>query len=114
MIPDRPDADDELVVATISEIAARQLTPLEEAVDVSGVEEAVVVGLCERRIVAPAARDEAGTLYFDHRTVFQLRRIERYRETLGLDAVGIEVVLGLLERIDALERELRWLRERIP
>lgn len=65
-------------------------------------------GLVERFVecglIEPSARDGA-ELLFDAAAVPRLRLIKRLREHLGINIAGVAVVLDLLERIAALQRE---------
>lgn len=51
---------------------------------------------------------------FPDSIVPRIRRILRLRKDLGINWAGIAVVLDLVDRIDALERELENLRSRFP
>src|SRR4051812_23716674 len=48
--------------------------------------------------------------WFDVRAVRRLRTIRRLREDLGINLPGVAAVLGLLERLEALQRELADVR----
>jgi DNA-binding transcriptional MerR regulator len=81
------------------------------------VERFVAYGLVEPVSVevgpeAPEGRSESGT-YFHVTAVRRLRTIRRLREDLGINLPGIAVVLDLLKRIEALQREVTNLRQRI-
>lgn len=43
---------------------------------------------------------------YSEEDVLQLRRIHRLHHELGINLAGIEVILHLLERLDAVEQEL--------
>jgi chaperone modulatory protein CbpM len=43
-----------------------------------------------------------------------VRAVRRLREDFDLDAHGVSVALALLDRIEALERQLRALRAQLP
>jgi len=49
---------------------------------------------------------------FDASAVLRLRKIRRLRGDLGINLPGIAAVLDLLDRIEALQRELSALRAR--
>jgi MerR family transcriptional regulator, heat shock protein HspR len=51
------------------------------------------------------ARAEDGAVLFDDVDVARLRRIRRLAEDLGLNVAAIEVVLHLIDQIEALNRE---------
>lgn len=68
------------------------------------VHPALVECFIECGLIEPSARDGA-ELLFDAAAVPRLRTIKRLRENLGINIPGIAVVLNLLERITALQRE---------
>jgi DNA-binding transcriptional MerR regulator len=49
---------------------------------------------------------ERGRLLFDDIDLARLRRIRRLADDLGLDSGAIDIVLRLLDQIEALQREL--------
>jgi DNA-binding transcriptional MerR regulator len=74
------------------------------------VEQFVAYGL-----LAPVSAEEAGSrrasggsreTCFDASAAPRLRKIRRLREDLGINLAGVAVALDLLERIEALQREL--------
>jgi DNA-binding transcriptional MerR regulator len=71
------------------------------------VEEFVRFGLIE-----PAER-EGGKLLFEFSVISRLRTICRLRESLGINLAGVAVVLDLLDKYCALQRENEWLRSRL-
>jgi chaperone modulatory protein CbpM len=52
-------------------------------------------------------RDAAGELWFNPTQLVALARIQRLRAGLGLNYAAVGVVVDLLDRVAALERELR-------
>ncbi len=44
--------------------------------------------------------------------VIRLRKFFRLRDTLGVNASGAAIILDLLDRIERLQEELRYLREK--
>jgi chaperone modulatory protein CbpM len=90
--------------------AGRRLTlealAVEAALHPDLVERYVAYGLLE-----PVSVGER-VLWFDAQAVRRLRTIRRLREDLGINLPGIAVALDLLERIEALQRELASLRRR--
>jgi DNA-binding transcriptional MerR regulator len=55
-------------------------------------------------LVTPAGA-ESGAVTFDDVDIARLRRIRRLAEDLGLNVAAIEVVLHLIDQIEALNRE---------
>jgi hypothetical protein len=57
---------------------------------------------------------QKGELYhLDSRAIHRLRQIAVLREERGMSLRSIRFVMGLMERLDAAERELRVLRDRL-
>ena len=59
-----------------------------------------------RRGLVRPTRVEGGPVLFDEIEIARLRRIRRLVHDLGLNSAGIEVVLRLVDQIEALQREL--------
>jgi|SRR5579875_3792992 MerR family transcriptional regulator/heat shock protein HspR len=51
-------------------------------------------------------------LRYSEEEIIQLRRIRRLQENLGVNLAGVEVILHLLRRLDALRQELEQERGR--
>src|SRR5918911_2272838 len=49
-------------------------------------------------------------LYSD-RDIQRLRQIQRFTQDMGVNLAGVEVILGLLERIEQMQREMEGARE---
>jgi MerR family transcriptional regulator/heat shock protein HspR len=49
-------------------------------------------------------------LYSD-RDIERLRQIQRFTQDMGVNLAGVEVILGLLERLDQMQREVEEARE---
>jgi chaperone modulatory protein CbpM len=70
---------------------------------------ALVERFVEFGLLEPVGTD-ARVVWFDVRAVRRLRTIRRLRDDLGINLAGVAAVLDLLERIEALQRELAKLR----
>ena len=60
-----------------------------------------------------SVRQEDQVLFFDVAEIPRLRMINRLREVLGISLPGVEVVLNLLDKFHALQRENELLRCRL-
>jgi len=47
---------------------------------------------------------------YSERDIERIRQIQRLTQDMGVNLAGVEVILGLLERMDALQTELERLR----
>jgi len=49
---------------------------------------------------------------YSERDIERIRQIQRLTRDMGVNLAGVEVILGLLERLDSLQAELDQLRAR--
>lgn len=70
--------------------------------------------LYERMGLIKPARSGSNRLYSDE-DIDRLRQIQRLTQEMGVNLAGVEVILNLLEKIDALQGELERVRQqRLP
>lgn len=48
---------------------------------------------------------------YSNRDIERLRQIQRFTQEMGVNLAGVEVILGLLERIEEMQREMDEARE---
>jgi len=89
----------------------RQFT-LETLAERVGLQPAVVERFVACGLLEPSAR-EGSRLFFDAAAVPRLRAIERLRGNLGINVAGIAVILDLLDKLRALQRENEMQRSRL-
>lgn len=89
-----------------------RLAGLEEAADLSGMHPEMIEELLRGHFVS-AIEGENGTLYFDPAGIYRLRQIQHLREHEHTNLRTIRYILGLLDRLDEREQELRNLRDRL-
>ena len=77
----------------------------------AGMHPALVERLVEFGLIDPVEWEGSRWL-FDPSAIPRLRMIGRLRESLGINLAGIEVILDLVDRVAALQRENRELRNR--
>jgi DNA-binding transcriptional MerR regulator len=78
----------------------------------AGVHPALVERFVEFGLIEPAQWD-GSTCYFDVSAIPRLRMIGRLRGSLGINLAGIAVILDLLDRMGALQRENEMQRSRL-
>jgi hypothetical protein len=71
---------------------------------------ALVESFVEFGLIEPVERVGA-QLLFDSSCVVRLHTIMRLRRDLGANLPGVAVILDMLDRITALQREITWLRD---
>ena len=89
----------------------RQRLTLESLASGAGVHPVLVERFVEFGLLEPIER-EGTRLLFDASDIPRLRMIGRLRETLGINLAGIAVILDLLDKVCALQRENEMRRSR--
>jgi DNA-binding transcriptional MerR regulator len=93
---------------TLYRTAHAHLT-LEELAACTGVHPGLIECFVEYGLLEPVSA--AGTPWlFDAAGTARLRMIQRLRRDLGANLAGVAVILDLLERLTALQREVQQLR----
>lgn len=67
---------------------------------------------CRHGLISPLAPPETEGWWFDDETIRTLRRIERLRADYGVNLHGLCLVAGLIEELEGLRAEARFLRGR--
>lgn len=78
----------------------------------AGMHPTLVERFVQCGLIEPVERDGTAA-FFDLSAVPRLRLIGRLRDTLGINVAGVSVVLGLLDRFSAVQRENEMLRSRL-
>ncbi len=90
----------------------RQQLTLDALAASAGMHPALVERFVELGLIEPVERAGAWSV-FDVAAVPRLRMIGRLRESLGINLAGIAVILDLLDKFCALQRENDVLRSRL-
>jgi DNA-binding transcriptional MerR regulator len=89
----------------------RERLTLEAAAARVGLHPVLVERFVEFGLVEPAERTGT-TMRLDAACLPRLVAISRLRTDLGVNLHGVAVILDLVDRLAALQRELAWLRDR--
>ena len=92
------------------EPAANQLYSLDAAAYLAGVSGRTFLLYCREGSVGSIFESEYGSLMFTPEAVWSVRRAEALRQSHGMDVAGVKLVFGLLDEVESLRRELRFLR----
>ena len=92
----------------------REVT-LAELAELSGLSETELRELADSGAIAPVNQDaDVATQMFSANCVVVARTANRLRHDFELDMQGLAVALALLDRMHALEAELREIRAQLP
>ena len=89
---------------------SRERLSLEAAAARVGLHPVLVERFVEFGLVEPAERT-GGEIRLDAASLPRLVAISRLRTDLGVNLHGVAVILDLVDRLAALQRELDWLRQ---
>ena len=78
----------------------------------AGVHPTLVERLMGFGLITPTGR-EGARLFFDPSAVSRLQAIIRIRKSLGVNLAGVSVILDLVDRLCAVQRENERLRSRL-
>ena len=101
-----------LMVKVFSESSSsdKNLLSLSEVAYLSRLHPELIARFVSLGLLEPKKQLSSGELLFDTEGVLTARKIWRLRQELGINYVGIGLVLDLLDRIESLEREIKQLK----
>ncbi len=82
---------------------------LEAAVHLTGVSRRNILVYCKSGLVRPA-EEEYGAMSFDEQAIYAIRKIEYLRSALGINMAGIKLIFDLMNEMEQLKAEMRFLR----
>jgi len=86
------------------------LYTLEEAVRLTHLPRRQIVRYCQCGLVAPVAAPEAGGWTFNDEGLRRLRRLDALRQNYGVNLQALRLIVELLDEVERLRQELRFLR----
>ena len=86
------------------------LYSLDAAAHVAGVSRRSILIYCRAGLVRPVVQPPYGVMEFTEEAVYALRQIEHLRSLHGLDLAWIQALFDLLEKVERLRAEVRFLR----
>lgn len=88
------------------------LSPLEEAADLTGLHPEMIEEFLRAHLV-DAFEGRSGKIYFDQAGIARLRHIAHLREHEHTSLRTLRYIVTLLDNLEAQEKEIRILRERM-
>jgi DNA-binding transcriptional MerR regulator len=87
------------------------LYSLDAAAHLAGVTRRSVLIYCRAGLVRPAFQPPYGMMVFTEEAIHALRRIEYMRAVHGVGVAWIKAMFDLLDEVDRLQAEIRFLRD---
>jgi len=93
------------------ELMRKGLLSIDDLAGICSLHPDLIMRFLEIELITPAVEilDEP---YFSTDTIVRLKKIQRLRRDLGVNLVGIEIILNLLDEMEDLRREVRDLKRR--
>ena len=83
---------------------------LDTAAHLAGVTRRSLLIYCRSGIVRPVIQPLYGMMEFTEEAIYAVRRIERLRTVYDLDMTCIKTIFDLLDEVERMRTELRFLR----
>jgi DNA-binding transcriptional MerR regulator len=88
------------------------LYSLDATARLAGVPRRSILIYCRAGLVQPVVQPPYGVMEFTEEAVYAVRRIEYMRTVHGLDLAWLKTMFDLLDEVERLHAELRFLRNR--
>jgi DNA-binding transcriptional MerR regulator len=88
------------------------LYSLDATAQLAGVPRRLILIYCRAGLVRPVVQPPYGAMEFTEEAIYTVRRIEHLRTAHGLDLAWIKTLFALLDEVERLHAELRFLRNR--
>lgn len=85
---------------------------IETAARLARVSRRLIAVYCRHGLVAPIMDPDAGGWQFNDEAIRRLRQIEALRAVCGMNLPAVAIVLNLMDQVERLQQELRFLRRR--
>jgi DNA-binding transcriptional MerR regulator len=86
------------------------LYSLDATARLAGVPRRSILIYCRAGLVRPVVQPPYGVMEFTEEAIYTLRRIEHLRTVHGLDLAWIKILFDLLDEVERLRAEVRFLR----
>ncbi len=83
---------------------------IEAAEHIARVPRRLIAIYYKHGLVSPVVDPDCGGFYFNDEGIRTLRRIEYLRTVCGINLAGIKMILGLMNELERLRAEVRFLR----
>ena len=85
---------------------------LDVTAHLAGVPRRSILAYYRAGLVRPVFQPPYGVMVFTEEAIYTVRRIEHVRAIHGIDVALVKTVFGLLDEVERLRTEVRFLRER--
>jgi DNA-binding transcriptional MerR regulator len=101
-----------ITVIQLYEPDSELLYSIETAAKLARISRRLIAVYCRHGLVAPVMDPESGGWLFNDQGIRRLRCIEQLRTACGMNLTAIRMIVGLMEEVERLQQEIRFLRRR--
>ena len=83
---------------------------LDAVVHLTGVSRRSILVYCKSGLIRPLGDPHQGEFAFDDEAIYRIRRVEHLRTVHGVNLAGIRMIFDLINELQRLETEMRFLR----
>lgn len=84
---------------------------LDAAAKLAGVSRRSILIYCRAGLVRPYVQPPHGVMEFTEEAIYTVRQIEHLRTVYGLDLAWLKTMFDLLDEVERLRAEIRFLRQ---
>lgn len=88
------------------------LYTLDEAAHLAGVPKRSLLIYTRARLIQPVIQPPLGILEFTEEAIYTVRKIEYFRSVHGIELPLVKTIFDLLDEVERLREEVRFLRNR--
>ena len=105
-IPDNPPS----LAIELFQPKPNVLYGIDETAHLAGVPRRSILIYCRAGLIRPVVQPPYGVMKFTEEAIYTIRRIEYLRTVHGLDLAWLKTMFDLLDEVERLRAELRFLR----
>jgi DNA-binding transcriptional MerR regulator len=85
---------------------------IETVAEITGTPKHTIAVYCRHGMISPIGEPEEEGWTFDDEAILKLRHIEQLRMQYGVNLAGLRLMTSLMNELEELRREIRFLRGR--
>ena len=95
-----------------TQTSGHEFYAIETVAEITGTPRHMIAVYCRHGMIAPIGEPEEEGWTFDDNAILKLRHIEKLREQYGMNLAGLRAMATLMNELEELRREVRFLRGR--
>lgn len=96
----------------MSSSSAHEFYAIEAVAEITGTPRHMIAVYCRHGMISPIGEPEEEGWTFDDDAILKLRHIEQLRAQYGMNLAGLRAMTALMNELEELRREVRFLRGR--